>query len=97
MREKDFESLSVQEQKEKLSDLITSWCDQDTENRSALVLLSDRKDKEDAGQTTSLLLGPGTLLLPSVGSVLERNAVFKSMILYCLITSLGESPTSLDK
>lgn len=89
MKEKDFKSLSVNEQKEKINELIASWYNQDSDNRCAIVILGDRKDKEDAGISSCGMLGPGKLIINSLGSSLNRDDDFKKLVAYCLLGPLG--------
>lgn len=89
MKEKDFKSLSVDEQKEKINELITSWYEQDSNNRCALVILGDRKDEEDAGKSSSCMLGPGKLIVASLGTVLNYDADFKKIVTHSLMGPLG--------
>lgn len=90
MKEKDFKSLSVDEQKGKINELITSWYEQDSDNRSAIVILGDRKDKEDAGKSSCGILGPGDLILASLGTSLNHDDDFKKLVAHCLLGPLGE-------
>lgn len=85
MKEKDFKSLSVDEQKEKISELITSWYGQDSNNRCAVVILGDRKDEEDAGKSSSCVLGPGQLIVASLKTMLGNNKDLKSLVTYSLV------------
>ena len=71
MKEKGFKSLSVNEQKEKINELIASWYNQDSDNRCAIVILGDRKDKKDAGKSSCGILGPGNLIVASLGTALD--------------------------
>lgn len=89
MKEKEFKSLSVDEQKEKINELITSWYEQDSDNRCAIVILGDRKDKEDAGESLCGMLGPGNLIMASLGSSLNYNDDFKKLVVHCLLGPLG--------
>lgn len=89
MKEKEFKSLSVDKQKEKINELITSWFEQDSDNRCAIVILGDRKDKEDAGKSSCGMLGPGRLLVASLGSSLDYDDDFKKLVAHCLLGPLG--------
>lgn len=89
MKEKDFKSLSVDKQKEKINELITSWYEQDSDNRCAIVILGDRKDKEDAGKSSYGMLGPGKLIINSLGSSLDYDDDFKKLVAHCLLGPLG--------
>lgn len=89
MKEKEFKSLSVGEQKEKINELITSWYEQDSDNRCAIVILGDRKDKEDAGKSSCGMLGPGNLIMASLGSSLDYDDDFKKIVALCLLGPLG--------
>lgn len=71
MKEKDFKSPSVDKQKDKINELITSWYEQDSHNRCAVVILGDRKDEEDAGKSLTCVLGPGKLMVASLRTALE--------------------------
>lgn len=88
MKEKDFKSLSVDEQKEKINELITSWCGQDLDNRCAIVILGDKKDEEDAGKSSCGMIGPGKLLLASFASSLDHNEDLKGFAAYSLLGPL---------
>lgn len=85
MKEKDFKSLSVDEQKEKINELITSWYEQDSNNRCAVVILGDRKDEEDAGKSSCCVLGPGKLIAASFKTMLDNNKGLKSLVTYSLM------------
>ena len=89
MKEKDFKSLSVDEQKEKINELIVSWYEQDSDNRCAIVILGDRKDKKDAGKSSCGMLGPGKLIINSLGSSLDYDDDFKKLVAHCLLGLLG--------
>lgn len=89
MKEKDFKSLSVDEQKEKINELIISWYNQDPGNRCAVVVLGDRKDEKDAGKSSSCMLGPGQLIVASLGTVLNHNEDFKKIVTHSLMGPLG--------
>lgn len=89
MKEKDFKSLSVDKQKEKINELISSWYEQDSDNRCAIVILGDRKDKEDAGKSSCGMLGPRKLIINSLGSSLNYDDDFKKLVAHCLLGPLG--------
>lgn len=89
MKEKDFKSLSVEEQKEKINELITSWYEQDSNNRCAVVILGDRKDEKDAGKSSSRMLGPGKLIVASLGTTLNHDEDFKKIVTHSLMGPLG--------
>lgn len=89
MKKKDFEALSVNEQKEKINELITSWCEQDSDNRCAIVILGDRKDEEDAGKSSCGMIGPRKLLLASLASSLDHNEDLKGFAACSLLGPLG--------
>lgn len=89
MKEKDFKSLSVDKQKEKIDELISSWYEQDSDNRCAIVILGDRKDKEDAGKSLCGMLGPGNLIMASLGTLLDCDDDFKKLVAHCLLGPLG--------
>lgn len=89
MEEKDFKSLSVQEQKEKMTELITSWYEQDSDNRCAIVILGDRKNEKDLGKSSCALLGPGKLIAASFGTALESDRTLNDIATYCLMGPLG--------
>mgnify|MGYP004456860571 FL=1 len=97
MKEKDFKSLSVDEQKEKIDELIASWCDQDSDNRCAIVILGDKENKEDAGRSSCGMIGPGKLLIASLGSLLDHNKDLKEIVAYSLMGSLGELLSMFNK
>lgn len=89
MKEKDFKSLSVDEQKEKINELIVSWYEQDSDNRCAIVILGDRKDKEDAGKSSCGMLGPGKLIMASLGSSLDHDKDLRKFVTCGLMGPLG--------
>lgn len=89
MKEKDFKSLSVDEQKEKINELITSWYNQDLGNRCAIVILGDRKDKKDAGKTSCGMLGPGDLIAVSLSAALDHDKDLRKFVTYGLMGPLG--------
>lgn len=89
MKEKDFKSLSVNEQKEKINELIASWYNQDSDNRCAIVILGDRKDKKDAGKTSCAVLGPGDLIAVSLGTALDHDKDLRRFAAHGLIGPLG--------
>lgn len=89
MKEKDFKSLSVDEQKDKINELITSWYGQDAYNRCAVVILGDRKDEEDSGKSSSCMLGPGKLIVASLGTILDHDEDFKRIVTHSLMGPLG--------
>lgn len=97
MKEKDFKSLPVDEQKEKINELITAWYKQDLNNRCAVVILGDRENKEDAGKTSCRILGPGTLIAASIDTTLESSNTFKTITTYCLMGPLGGLLSMLNK
>lgn len=89
MKEKDFKSLSVDEQKEKINELIASWYDQDSDHRCAIVILGDRKDKKDAGKSSCAMLGPGDLIAVSLGTALDHDKDLRKFVTYGLMGPLG--------
>lgn len=89
MKEKDFKSLSVDEQKEKIDELIASWYNQDSDNRCAIVILGDRKDKKDTGKTSCGMLGPGDLIAVSLGTALDYDKDLRRFVAQGLIGPLG--------
>lgn len=97
MKEKDFKSLSVDEQKEKINELITSWCEQDSNNRCAIVILGDRKDKKDAGRSSCGIIGPGNLIAASLGTALDHNKDLKEFAAYSLMGSFRELLSMFNK
>ena len=97
MKEKDFKSLSVDEQKEKINELITSWYKQDSNNRCAVVILGDRKDKESTGKSSYCMLGLGALIATSLGTVLDLDEDLKKFVTYYLMGPLGELLSMLNK
>lgn len=97
MKEKDFKSLSIDEQKEKINELITSWYEQDSNNRCALVILGDRKDKKDAGKSSCAMLGPGDLIMTSLGTVLDKDEDLRDIIVHCLMGPFGRLLSMLNK
>ena len=97
MKEKDFKSLSVDEQKDKINKLITSWYEQDSDNRCAIIVLSNRKDKENTGDILFHMLGPRTLIAASLNSALDNSEAFKNITTYCLMGPLGGLISMLSK
>lgn len=89
MKEKDFKSLSVDKQKDKINELITSWYEQDSHNRCAVVILGDRKDEEDAGKSSTCMLGPGKLIVASLGTALDNDEDLKQLVTHSLMGPLG--------
>lgn len=89
MKEKDFKSLSVDEQKEKINELIISWYEQDSDNRCAVVILGDRNNEKDAGKSSSCMVGPGSLIAVSLGTVLKSNEDIRGMVTHSLMGPLG--------
>lgn len=89
MKEKDFKSLSVDKQKDKINELITSWYEQDSHNRCAVVILGDRKDEKDAGKSSCCLLGPGKLIVASLGTTLDHDEDLKQLVTHSLMGPLG--------
>lgn len=89
MKEKDFKSLSVDEQKGKINELIISWYKQDSDNRCAIVILGDRNNEKDAGKSSSYVLGPGNLIINSLEALLDHNDDFKKLVAHCLLGPLG--------
>lgn len=85
----DFKSLSVDEQKEKINELIASWYDQDSNNRCAIVILGDRKDKKDAGKSSCAILGPGDLIAVSLGTALDHDKDLREFVTCGLMGPLG--------
>lgn len=97
MKEKDFNSLSVDEQKEKINESIISWCEQDSDNRCAIVFLGDRNDKGDAGKSSCCMLGPGRLIAASLGTAVDKNEDLKKFLMYSLMGPLGGVLSMFDK
>lgn len=89
MKEKDFKSLSIDEQRKKINEFITSWYEQDSNNRCAVVILGNRKDEEDAGKSSSCMLGPGELIVASLGTTLNHDEDFKKIVTHSLMGPLG--------
>lgn len=89
MKEKDFKSLSVDEQKEKINELILSWYEQDSDNRCAVVILGDRNNEKDAGKSSCCMVGPGSLIEVSLGTVLKGNENIRELVTHSLMGPLG--------
>lgn len=89
MKEKDFKSLSVDEQKEKISELIISWYEQDSDNRCAVVILGDRNNEGDTGKSSCCIVGPGRLIEVSLRTILENNEDIRGLVTCGLIGPLG--------
>lgn len=89
MKEKDFKSLSVDEQKEKINELIVSWCEQDSDNRCAVVILGDRNNEKDAGESSCCVAGPGSLIAVSLRTVLKGNEDLRGLVTHSLMGPLG--------
>lgn len=88
MKEKDFKFLSVKEQKDKINEFIVSWYEQDSDNRCAVVILGDRKNEKDAGKSSCCILGPGKLVVASLGTILGRNEDLRKIMTHSLMGSL---------
>lgn len=97
MKEKDFKSLSVDEQKEKINELIVSWYEQDSDNRCAIVILGDRKDKKDAGRSSCGMLGPGNLIAASLGTALDHDEDLRKFVTCGLVKPLRGLLSIFDK
>lgn len=89
MKEKDFKSLSVDEQKDKINELIISWYEQDSDNRCAVVILGDRNNEKDAGKSSCSVVGPGSLIAVSLGTVLKGNEDLRGLVTHSLMGPLG--------
>lgn len=89
MKEKDFKSLSVDEQKEKINESIISWYEQDSDNRCAVVILGDRNNEKDAGKSSCCMLGPGKLIMASLGSSLDHDEDLRKFVACGLMGPLG--------
>lgn len=89
MKEKDFNSLSVDEQKEKINESIISWYEQDSDNRCAIVILGDRNDEGDAGKSSCCMLGPGGLIAASLETAIDKDKDLKKFLMYSLMGLLG--------
>lgn len=97
MKEKDFNSLSVDEQKEKINESIISWYEQDSDNRCAIVILSDRNNEKDAGKSSCCMLGPGGLIAASLGTVVGKDKDLKEFLMYSLMGPLGKVLSMFNK
>ena len=89
MKEKDFKSLSVDEQKEKINELVISWYEQDSDNRCAVVILGDRNNDQDAGKSSCCVVGPGSLITVSLGTMLKDNEDIRGLVAHSLMGPLG--------
>jgi hypothetical protein len=89
MKEKDFKSLSVDEQKEKINELVISWYEQDSDNRCAVVILGDRNNEKDAGKSSCCVVGPGSLITVSLGTMLKDNEDIRGLVAHSLMGPLG--------
>lgn len=89
MKEEDFKSLSVDEQKEKINELIISWYEQDSDNRCAVVILGDRNNEGDAGKSSCCVAGPGRLIEASLRTLLKSNEDIRGLVTRGLIGLLG--------
>lgn len=97
MKEKDFNSLSVDEQKEEINESIISWYEQDSDNRCAIVILGDRNDEGDAGKSSCCMLGPGRLIAASLGTAADKDKDLKEFLMYSLMGPLGGVLSMFDK
>lgn len=89
MKEKDFKSLSVDEQKKKINELVISWYEQDSDNRCAVVILGDRNNEKDAGKSSCYIAGPGSLIAASLETVLKGNKDIRQLVIHSLMGPLG--------
>lgn len=80
------------DEREALMAAISKWQKEDRENRAAIVLLCERKDEEDEGNTSSGILGPGKLLLDSLCTVIKVQKDFADM---CRIALSGNMLSNL--
>ena len=90
MKEKDFNSLSVQEQKNRINEFINSWYEQDPKNRCAVVILGNRENTEDPGRSSFSMLGPGALLTASIGISLKSSKPFKDITTCYVLETIGK-------
>lgn len=97
MKEKDFKSLSADEQKEKINESIISWYEQDSDNRCAIVILGDREDKKDTGKSSCIMLGPGKLIAASLGTSLNHDEDLRKFVACGLMGPLGELLSMFNK
>lgn len=89
MKKKDFEALSVDEQKKKINELVISWYEQDSDNRCAVVILGDKNNEKDAGNSSCCVVGPGSLIAVSLGTVLKSDENIRKLVTYSLMGPLG--------
>lgn len=97
MKEKDFMSLPINKQKEKINEFVTSWCNQDPSKRCAIVILSNREDEKDAGTSSCAVLGPGSLIVASFSTTIDTNELLKNIATFTVINSLKEFTSNKTK
>lgn len=85
MKKKDFMALDVQAQKEHLNQMIDEWYEQDPNNRSAIVILGDRKDAEDMGKSSCFFAGNGKLLIDSLANAMQDNDALRTITNICAL------------
>lgn len=90
MKGEDFNSLSVQEQKDRINEFINAWQSQDPKNRSAIVILGDRNNEEDAGRSSFSMLGPGVLLAASIDISLKSSEPFRDFTTCHVLETVGK-------
>ena len=90
MKEKDFNSLSVQEQKDRINEFINSWYEQDPKNRCAVVILGDRENTKDPGKSSFSMLGPGALLAASINTSLKSSEPFRNFTTCHVLETVGK-------
>lgn len=96
MKKKDFMALDVQAQKEHLTQVVNEWHEQDSKNRSAIVILGDRKDDKDSGRTTFYFAGSGDLLMATLENAMESSDGFKAMASICILGDAGMLMSALS-
>lgn len=59
--------------RETLLEEISKWQEENEKNRAAFVVLCERENEEDLGNSASALLGQGCLIVNSIGTVASKN------------------------
>lgn len=69
----------MKDTKDAIAEAVKKWQEEDQENRSVLLLMTEKLDEQTA-QTKMSLVGPGILLVGAIASRCEKDEKFRLII-----------------
>lgn len=75
--------------RENLLEEISKWHGENEKNRAAFVVLCERKDEEDPGNSVTTLLGHGKLIVASIGTIASNDPEVSGILTAAIIGNMN--------